>query len=73
MEQVFIETEYITLGQFLKHSDIIQSGGHAKFFLMENEVFVNGEKDDRRGRKLYPTDTISIESFGEFVIQKLTP
>ena len=29
-------------------------------FLKENEIFVNGEKEDRRGRKLYEKDLIKI-------------
>ena len=51
---------YITLQQFLKLKDIISSGGEAKIFLKENEIFVNGEKEDRRGRKLYEKDLIKI-------------
>lgn len=66
--KVGIVTEYITLGQFLKLTDFISNGGEAKFFLEETEVFVNGEAEMRRGRKLYPNDVVSID--GEvFVIQ----
>ena len=36
-----IDTEMITLGQFLKLADVIQSGGMAKWFLSEHEVLVN--------------------------------
>jgi ribosome-associated protein len=67
-QQVKIDTEYITLGQFLKLADVIQSGGMAKFFLSEYEVFINGEQDQRRGRKLRNGDKISIPGFGEYVI-----
>ena len=51
-EKIKVDTEYITLGQFLKLADVIQTGGMAKWFLSENEIFVNGEQDQRRGRKL---------------------
>jgi len=61
-----IDTEYITLGQFLKAAELIQSGGMAKWFLSEYEVFVNGEQDQRRGRKLRSGDIIDIPSFGQF-------
>lgn len=54
MKEIKINTEYITLGQFLKYVAIIDSGAMAKTFLSENAVFVNGEKEERRGRKLYP-------------------
>jgi ribosome-associated protein len=68
VQEVKIETEYITLGQFLKLADVIQSGGMAKFFLQENLVFINGEEDRRRGRKLRNGDGINIPGYGEFVI-----
>ncbi|MED4015719.1 S4 domain-containing protein YaaA [Sutcliffiella cohnii] len=71
MEDVKIETEMITLGQFLKLADVIQSGGMAKWFLHEYEVFVNGEHDSRRGRKLYSGDVVSIDGFGEFKVTSL--
>ncbi len=48
-----IHSEYITVGQFLKLADIVSSGGMAKWYLQENTVFVNGEAENRRGRKLY--------------------
>lgn len=57
---VKIKTEYITLGQFLKFSGIVDSGAFAKTFLQENDVFVNGELESRRGRKLYPGDKIKV-------------
>jgi len=68
MKEIEISTEIITLGQFLKLADVIQSGGMAKWFLQEYEVKVNGELDDRRGRKLRDQDIVEIEGFGSFVI-----
>lgn len=43
MEQIAITTEYITLGQLLKITNVISSGGEAKWFLAENTVLVDGE------------------------------
>ena len=57
-----IDTEYVTLGQFLKMTDWIDTGGQAKFAVKELDITVNGEKEDRRGRKLYPNDKIQIEN-----------
>ena len=51
---------YITLGILLKIGKIIQTGGEAKIFLSENYAKVNGEEENRRGRKLYPGDRIEI-------------
>ena len=58
---VNINTEFITLGQLLKMTDWISSGGEAKFAVKELDITVNGEKEDRRGRKLYPGDKVTIE------------
>lgn len=60
MKEVKITTEYIKLGQLLKFVGIIDNGSLAKVFLAENEVIINGELDDRRGRKLYPGDIIEV-------------
>ncbi|KML09724.1 hypothetical protein VL07_15285 [Bacillus safensis] len=65
---ITIETEMITLGQFLKLAEVIQSGGMAKWFLSEHEVFINQEPDNRRGRKLYPGDVVEIEGYGAFQV-----
>ncbi|QAY67490.1 S4 domain-containing protein YaaA [Paenibacillus protaetiae] len=70
MKQIEIHTEYIQLGQFLKLADCIQTGGHAKFFLQENEVLINGEPDNRRGRKLYAGDRIEVEGCGVFTVTR---
>ena len=59
--QIRISTEFITLGQFLKLADIIHSGGEAKFYLQEHKVIIDGEVDQRRGRKLYPGDEVEVE------------
>ncbi|MFF2450601.1 S4 domain-containing protein YaaA [Neobacillus sp. NPDC058068] len=67
-EKIKLDTEYITLGQFLKLADVIQTGGMAKWFLSEHEVVINGEQDQRRGRKLRAGDKVQIAGFGEFVI-----
>ena len=59
--KIKINSEYITLGQLLKMSDFIQSGGEAKFAVKELHITVNGEMEDRRGRKLRSGDVIIIE------------
>lgn len=57
-----ITTDFITLGQLLKLTDWINSGAEAKFAVKELKIKVNGVKENRRGRKLYHNDTISIEN-----------
>lgn len=68
MKTIKITTEYITLQQLLKMENIISSGGESKYYLAEHEVYVNGELEQRRGKKLYPKDQIKIGK-DEFVIE----
>ena len=68
MNELKIDTEYITLGQALKMTDAISSGGMAKWFLSEHEVYVNGEVEVRRGKKLRHGDLINIPGVGRFRI-----
>lgn len=55
-----ITGEYITLGQLLKFLDLVSTGGEEKIFLRENEVLFNGEKEQRRGKKLRDKDQVTI-------------
>jgi ribosome-associated protein len=50
----------ITLGQALKASDLVGSGGEAKVLIQGGEVLVNGEVETRRGRKLQPGDVVEV-------------
>lgn len=59
-KKVVIDRPYITLGQVLKEEGVIPTGGAAKWYLKENTVLVNNEADDRRGRKLYPDDLVTL-------------
>lgn len=68
---VEIHDQYITLGQFLKLASIISSGGMAKPFLAQTEIYVNEEPENRRGKKLYDKDIISIPNIGEFQIHTI--
>ncbi|SDP64799.1 S4 domain protein YaaA [Litchfieldia salsa] len=68
-KEIKISTEYITLGQFLKLADVISTGGMAKWFLSEHQIFVNGELENRRGKKLIKEDVVEIPEFGSFIIK----
>ena len=60
-EQTFaLRTEYITLGQLLKAAGIVGGGGEARALLAEGGVRVNGEEDNRRGRKLRIGDIVVL-------------
>lgn len=62
MKKISIRTDYIELKNVLKLTGTISTGGEAKYYLAEQPVLVNGEKEQRRGRKLYPGDQISIRN-----------
>jgi ribosome-associated protein YbcJ (S4-like RNA binding protein) len=69
MQEIRITTEYVTLGQFLKLSNIISSGGQAQPFLAEVPILGNGEVDQRRGRKLRDGDINDVEDYGQFIMK----
>lgn len=60
MKKVEIYTEYIKLEQMLKIADIVSTGGEAKLFLLTNDIYVNDEVENRRGRKLYKGDIVKV-------------
>ncbi len=61
MEKITLNREYITLGQLLKVGDFVNSGAETKEMVKILNIYVNKEKENRRGRKLYAGDVIEIE------------
>lgn len=68
MEKIQIKDEFITLGQLLKLTNLFDSGGFIKGYLQETGVYVNGELEHRRGRKLYDQDIVKIDDVNQFQI-----
>jgi ribosome-associated protein len=68
VEKIIIHEEFITLGQLLKEAGLISTGGMAKWFLAEHTVFLNGEQEQRRGKKLYVGDEVKINENGSYQI-----
>ena len=62
------DEEYLTLQSLLQIVGVISTGGMAKMYLAENKVLVNGELENRRGRKLYSGDEIKLPK-GSFLIK----
>jgi ribosome-associated protein len=58
--EVPIRGETIRLGQLLKLVGIIDSGSEAKAFLAVEPVWVNEEREARRGRQLHAGDAIRV-------------
>lgn len=61
MEDIKIRDEFIKLGQLLKLANLVQDGVEAKYAIADGLVKVNGEVDERRGRKVYEGDIVSYD------------
>lgn len=60
-----VKGPFIKLGQALKAANLVEMGSDAKEAIQNGEVYVNGQADLRRGRKLYSGDI--VEYNGETV------
>ncbi|MCX7794990.1 MAG: S4 domain-containing protein YaaA [bacterium] len=70
MKDVYIFTETITLGQFLKWASIVQTGGEAKILIQQGLVSVNGKVETQRGRKLKENDIVTVKGQGDFIVKR---
>ncbi|WP_194764323.1 RNA-binding S4 domain-containing protein [Microbacterium sp. UFMG61] len=61
IDDISIGGEMIRLGQFLKFSGLLDSGGDAKEVVIDGFVKVNDEIDRRRGRQLHDGDLVTFE------------
>ena len=68
MHEIEISTDTIRLGQFLKLSNLVDSGSDAKFLLAEGEVMVNDEVEIRRGRQLRDGDVVEYDGIAVRVV-----
>jgi len=69
MDEIEISTDTIRLGQFLKLSNLVDSGSDAKFLLAGGEVSVNGEVEIRRGRQLRAGDIVEFDGVEVRVVE----
>ena len=67
MEKVYINSDYITLGQFVKFCNLVNSGSESKLFILNNKISVNGVNEKRRGRKLKVNDTVLINGVSYYI------
>ena len=63
MQEISIreEDEFIKLGQLLKKAGMVSSGVEAKIVIQEGKVLVNGEVENRRGKKIYDGDEVTFD------------
>ena len=56
-----MNSEPLRLDQFLQIVGIAGTGGQAKIFIQAGDVFVNGEQEIRRRRKLSEGDVVQFD------------
>ncbi|WP_417851589.1 RNA-binding S4 domain-containing protein [Thalassoglobus sp.] len=63
-------TDHVRLDHFLKLCGAAETGGQAKMMIQAGDVFVNGEVETRRRKKLIMGDVVFVGD-EEFVIESL--
>ncbi len=65
MEQIRIQTDFITLQQALKLAGLVDQGSDVKVYLAEGMVTVNGQTVSERGKKLRHGDVAEVKGIGK--------
>lgn len=55
-----LDGEYIKLESLLKCNGLVSTGGQAKIFIQNSEVYVNNEICLQRGKKLHAGDIVRM-------------
>ena len=61
MQELKLRDEFIKLGQALKAANLVSSGVEAKIVIQDGQVFVNGEVEIQRGKKLHDGDVFTYQ------------
>ena len=61
MEIIKLKEDFIKLGQALKAAGLVDSGVEAKFVIQDGLVFVNGNVELQRGKKLIDGDIVEFD------------
>lgn len=69
LQEVVIEGTEIDLGQFLKLSRAVNTGGEGKSLIQQGAVRVNGEVETRRGRTLRLGDVVHLAGRGTYQVK----
>ena len=74
MNETFeLRGEYIALCDLLKTVGIMDSGGHAKLFIAEGNVQVDGQLELRKTNKIRPGQVVSGDGFTITVVAAPAP
>lgn len=72
MNEIKIKSEFIKLDAFMKWAAIVSTGAEAKMYILDGDVLVNGEIEQKRGRKLYSGDIVTFNNEKFKVVQGLS-
>ena len=67
MKKIKLRDKTIRLGQLLKLSDIVSTGGEAKMRIQSGDVTVNGHVELRRGAQLKSGDIVVVDDLSVMV------
>lgn len=67
--KIQIRDEFIKLGQLLKLAGVVEDGVEAKYVVQDGKVKVNGETEERRGKKIYEGDVVSYNGENMTVVR----
>ena len=68
--EFYLKDDFIKLGQLLKAANLVENGADAKFEIQDGKVFVNGEVEYQRSKKIYKDDIVKYNG-KEIVIKKI--
>ena len=66
----YLKDDFIKLGQLLKAASLVENGADAKFEIQDGKVYVNGEVEYQRGKKIYKDDIVKYNDT-EVIIKKM--
>ena len=68
--EFYLKDDFIKLGQLLKAANLVENGADAKFEIKDGKVFLNGEVEYQRGKKIYKDDIVKYKG-KEIVVKKI--
>jgi ribosome-associated protein len=68
MKPISIHTDYIKLNQFLKWANAVSSGAHANRMILDGLVSVDGEIENKRGKKIFPGNCVEVKGVGSYLV-----
>ena len=68
MNEIIVHTEMISLDQFLKWSQIADTGGQAKQYIRMGLVSINGITVFEVRKKIYNADVVEVINIGKYIV-----